>query len=104
MLIRVSWGRFRRRILTLSMLGILLSLTGCLTVNCPGCASGDSDCGAGGCPPPRRVVPGQTMAQGQVCNSGYVCQIENQPNCSLANPAAQCKSKNNGGVCSCKCE
>jgi hypothetical protein len=82
---------------------VLAVLPGCITVNCPGCGE-DPGCGAGGCPPPKKVTPGVTMAQGAVCNSGYVCQIENQPNCSLVNPGAQCKSKNTNGVCSCKCE
>ncbi len=86
-------------------LGFALAiLPGCVTVNCPNCGETTESCGAGGCPPPKAVVPGVTKAEGRVCNKGVVCKIENQPNCSLANENAQCKSKNTSGACSCTCE
>lgn len=93
---------FMRIGLAMALGFVLAVLPACVTVNCPGCE--EDPCGAGGCPPPRTVIPGVTMVQGRVCNSGKFCQIENQANCSLVNPNAQCKSKNNNGVCSCRCE
>jgi len=84
-------------------LGLMLALVlpACQTINMD-CADG-SPGGATGCGIPRPVNPGVTKAEGQICNTGSTCRIENLSPCDITNPSSKCTSKNNAGACECKC-
>lgn len=80
---------------------LIALLPACQTINvqCPGGGGRD---GAGGCLPP--VPANGQIRQGTPCNTGNVCRIENQPNCSSINSTWTCQTVNNGGFCECKCQ